>query len=51
MPLYEHDCDNCRFLGIFANKYDLYICEKKPRNEYVIRCSSESSDYRSQMTI
>ena len=48
-PLYEHDCNECVFLGVF-NTQDLYSCKtnESPASATVIaRRSSEESDYSS----
>ena len=29
-PLYEHDCDNCVYLGSYLDEFDLYYCPSKP---------------------
>lgn len=51
MPLYEHDCENCVFLGqtIGGGRIsDLYFCPTEPFEGSVIaRFSSEGSDYES----
>jgi hypothetical protein len=41
-PVHAHDCDDCRFLGIFYGA-DLYVCS----DSYVARYSSEGPDYMS----
>src|SRR3990167_2809320 len=52
-PKYQHDCDECVFLGTFQNEQDtdLYWCgEKKGILPTVIaRFSDEGSDYASGM--
>ena len=49
-PLYEHDCEQCMFLGTFELK-DLYVCptnrSDKIISTVIARCSSEGSDYSS----
>jgi hypothetical protein len=47
-PLYEHDCDQCTFLGTFEGR-DLYHCAgSRPAFQTLIeRSSSDGSDYRS----
>lgn len=45
MPLYEHDCTNCKFLGTFNNT-DLYVCASQKKIDTIIaRYSSEPGDY------
>ena len=45
MPLYKHDCDNCKFLATLNNK-DLYVCARQKKIDTVIaRYSSEPGDY------
>lgn len=51
-PRYQHDCDECTFLGTIASTYqpdapytDLYYC--KPQNTLLARYSSRGSDYSS----
>lgn len=47
-PMYEHDCNTCRFVGQSADgKADLYVCESKLGTAYVARLSSIGSDYYS----
>ena len=45
MPLYEHDCQNCKFLATLNNA-DLYVCTSQNKIDTVIaRYSSEHGDY------
>lgn len=45
IPLFLHDCDQCKFLGIYEGK-DLYFCNNDiDRKTLVSRRSSEPSDY------
>ena len=49
IPLFEHDCDKCVFLGTYDGK-DLYFCAKTLSGRTVIaRSSSEGGDYMSGM--
>ena len=46
--LFEHDCDNCQFLGQHTNihgTYDLYICPNEPT--IVARWGNHGSEYHS----
>lgn len=31
VPLHTHDCEQCKFLGPFEDKVDLYFCEQGSR--------------------
>ena len=45
-PRYEHDCDECRFVGQTVSEgifYDLYVHEAQ--GTYVARYGSEGEDY------
>ena len=45
MPLYEHDCQNCKFLATLNNA-DLYVCASQNKIDTLIaRYSSEPGDY------
>ena len=53
LPIFEHDCDNCKFLGSLKNingECDLY-CHPPNKDGYneslIIRYSSEPSNYAS----
>ena len=45
-PLYEHDCDDCVFLGSFQNA-DLYYHEGRIETTVIARYSSDGPDYSS----
>ena len=45
IPLYEHDCDSCVFLGSYDNK-DLYFCPNG-LTTIIARNSSVGYDYQS----
>lgn len=52
-PQFEHDCDNCVFLGRFTNttywnpgEYDLYVCEREDDISLIARFGKEG-DYAS----
>ena len=50
-PLFEHDCDECRFIGSMAGK-DFYLHLmpsgiSDPLTTVVVRSSNEPSDYTS----
>ena len=48
IPLYEHDCEECKYLGKYENKIDLYTCEQNGiRRTYIARYSNTGSDYAS----
>lgn len=48
-PIFEHDCDSCKFLGVH-NQHDLYFCPQSGSNPTVIaRFSSNGPDYTSGM--
>ena len=42
-PLYQHDCERCRFLGSYR-AHDLYFC-KKERPEVLARYGNDGPDY------
>lgn len=47
LPLYEHDCNNCVFLGKYTEDnhvYDLYFCNNEPTT-VIARYSNIGSDY------
>lgn len=52
MPIFLHDCDNCKFLGRFNTtfgneRYDLYACEQ-PYDEptmFVARYGNDENEY------
>lgn len=47
MPRYEHDCDQCVFLGEY-DKYDLYHCSQGNTIDTVIaRYGNDGPDYSS----
>lgn len=55
-PVWEHDCDHCRFLGhivmdtpSWGGEYDLYVCFGENRNfpSILARYSNEPSEYYS----
>jgi len=54
MPLYTHDCDKCRFLGIDVRRHgepqcngvDMYVCESVLGRPLLLRrYSSEGPNY------
>jgi len=58
VPTYEHDCDNCRYLGSHTTKwwpedksetlFDLYVCAKQRDMPTVIaRYGNDGPDYTS----
>ena len=47
-PRYRHDCDVCKFLGIFKD-YDLYFCPQGGEPTVIARYSSDGPDYLSGM--
>lgn len=45
MPLYEHACQNCKFLATLNNA-DLYVCASQNKiDTFLARYSSEPGDY------
>lgn len=56
-PFYNHDCDQCHFLGtysiqknsLFEGNYDLYWCPQHGIPTVVVRWSDEGPDYSSGM--
>ena len=46
MPQHQHDCEQCRFLGSLAT-VDLYCCKSPNGASYIVRYSSEGSDFYS----
>jgi hypothetical protein len=50
-PLYEHDCDECTWLGEYAD-HDLYFCAKGGSGGSVLaRASGVGSDYQSMPVV
>lgn len=47
-PLFDHDCDNCKFLGTFKGT-DLYFCNNGRRKTLISRCGNDGPDYVSGM--
>jgi hypothetical protein len=50
-PRYEHDCDECRFVGQTVSEgvfYDLYVCVEQ--GTYVARYGNEGEDYSTART-
>jgi hypothetical protein len=47
-PLFNHDCERCKFLGTFKGT-DLYFCNKSWRITLISRYSSDGPDYTSGM--
>lgn len=47
-PLYQHDCDECRFLGRLDGK-DLYCCSRT--GEFTARHGNEDHQYGSLGTL
>lgn len=45
-PRYEHDCDECKFLGHY-NEADMYFCHQINFPTVIIRYSSIGWDYKS----
>jgi len=45
-PLYQHDCENCKFLGSYIDM-DLYVCPRERRPTVICRYSSDGPDYSS----
>lgn len=45
-PLYQHDCDYCKYLGRFEDK-DLYLHDYSYYRTHLVRYSDEPSDYSS----
>lgn len=43
-PRFEHDCQNCIFLGGYE-EYDLYFCPQGGLPTIIARTSSEGGDY------
>lgn len=50
MAKHEHDCKSCLYLGSIGSG-DLYYCALGTIGSYVLRYSSEPSDYSSVMDI
>ena len=51
-PIYEHDCEQCKFLGNYElgkDKYDLYYCEQGAVQPTVIARYGEGRLYMSGM--
>ena len=46
-PIYTHDCDECKFIGTFIDKYDLYICKTSVHTSIIFRDGNESHEYAS----
>lgn len=44
VPAFEHDCDNCVFLGRFLDN-DLYFCDFGVNHTVIARHSSAPADY------
>ena len=42
VPSYQHDCDCCRFLGVYKG-HDLYHCEDQ--DTFIARYSDDGPDY------
>ncbi len=47
MSIYEHDCDNCTFLGTDKRKTDWYVCGPPDMRSLIRRHSSEGCEYTS----
>ena len=45
-PKFDHDCDNCQYVGNFK-EYDLYFCNTTPT--VIARYGNEGSEYASGM--
>ena len=48
MPVFEHDCDDCTFLGTSTcdgERVDVYEACTKSSYPFIVRFSSEGSDY------
>lgn len=45
-PLYKHECNECRFLGILDNK-DLYSCTVNNNKTFIIRSGDTGYSYTS----
>lgn len=43
---YQHDCDQCRFLGTFLD-LDVYVCGKFGPRSIIARFGDDGSDYAS----
>lgn len=50
-PYYQHDCDQCQYLGAFIDEHnllhDLYHCTKGPGETFIARYGDEGREYRS----
>lgn len=46
IPKFEHDCEDCQFLGRF-NGFDLYCCKGQSRYTLIARDGDEPSQYKS----
>lgn len=52
-PRYEHDCDNCIYVGAISyysnehNYADVYLCQHDSSYSLIVRFSDEPSDYAS----
>lgn len=50
VPIFEHDCNNCDFLGVSVDGntvYDLYYCDTE--ETVIARYSNNGADYMSGM--
>ncbi len=47
MPIHEHDCDNCTFLGTDKKETDWYVCGPPDMRSLIRRHSSDGPDYTS----
>ena len=45
-PRYQHDCDNCRYLGEY-NEYDLYYCPQGGYPTVLARYGNQGEEYTS----
>jgi len=49
-PQFEHDCDNCKFLGTYEinwgyKNYDLYVCITGSNTNFVARYGNDGWEY------
>ena len=49
-PHFEHECENCIFLGRYqGNVYDLYYCQQHGHPTVIARYGNEAWEYSSGM--
>lgn len=51
MPIHEHDCERCVFLGSSVDESDWYVCDQGIGHPTIVRRYGEDGDYESSISM